>query len=187
MLALPRPAAAGSPLQSLPVPAPAGVPGAAPAAVQGRAAGCCEEHPASAPRHSPPASRPHWQPERALHQAAPAANNYVLSKSMGYNWTIKISLSSWLPVPQLAARWGDRDLQPERLPPDPRSRRGTGDRAHGVTSITCCRAASGGDPCTPTQGPDLVPLPQEPGRSGLRDSPCKGTGGWRTSAGRMGR
>lgn len=34
----PRPAAAGSPLQSLPVPAPAGVPGAAPAAVQGRAA-----------------------------------------------------------------------------------------------------------------------------------------------------
>lgn len=55
-----------------------------------------------AARHSPP----RWQPERALHQAAPAANNYVLSKSMGYNWTIKISLSSWLRVPQPAACWG---------------------------------------------------------------------------------
>ena len=52
--------------------------------------------------HSPP----RWQPERALHQAAPAANNYMLSKSMGYNWTIKISLSSWLRVPQPAACWG---------------------------------------------------------------------------------
>lgn len=57
-------------------------------------------------RHSPP----RWQPERALHQAAPAANNYVLSKSMGYNWTIKISLSSWLRVLQPAACWGR--LQP---------------------------------------------------------------------------
>jgi len=58
--------------------------------------------PGWAVRHSPP----RWQPERALHQAAPAANNYVLSKSMGYNWTIKISLSSWLWVPQPAACWG---------------------------------------------------------------------------------
>lgn len=40
----------------------------------------------------------------ALHQAAPAASNYVLSKSMGYNWTIKISLSSqlWLPQPAVS-------------------------------------------------------------------------------------
>lgn len=45
---------------------------------------------------------------------------------MGYNWTIKISLSSWLPVPQLAARWGDRDLQPERL--QPKGQRGRGAR-----------------------------------------------------------
>lgn len=62
--------------------------------------------PGWAAQHSPP----RWQPERVLHQAAPAANNYVLSKSMGYNWTIKISLSSWLRVLQPAACW-------ERLQP----------------------------------------------------------------------
>lgn len=67
--------------------------------VEGRAAGWYREHPSS-----------HWQPERELRQVAPATGNYVLSKSMGYNWTIKISLSSWLPVPQPAAYWGDCDL-----------------------------------------------------------------------------
>lgn len=57
--------------------------------------------PGWAARHSPP----RWQPERVLHQAASAANDYVLSKSMGYNWTIKISLSSWLRVLQPAVFW----------------------------------------------------------------------------------
>lgn len=87
----------------------------------------------SIPGWPAPHSPPRWQPERELHQAAPAANNYVLSKSMGYNWTIKISLSSWLRVPQPAACWGRP--QPAATETTSRPSTGSGDRVHGAGMV----------------------------------------------------